>query len=246
MTVWIVPNLECEPPLERLPVAEPGLGLDPGAPRLRLASADLGVPRAEITVDRQRHLGPPTESGVEPPAKSLEQRELRPIADRIASRIGPDREVEPDDRTPSTELGDRDSVQLTALEPDQLLVRRPRSRGCIANAESGADAGQSMVLSNAPECGAAAPAPSIGGTLAGTHAEDRLIRPFTRPSLRIWSARGTNRRTGDPLLPAPGGLAASWSSSRTDPRRNGFERLDPGLSFARWSDSRTKSRGGER
>ena len=116
VTAGIVPQLVPEASLEGLAVGDPRLGLDTGAPSHRLSSGDLGVPRAQIAVDRERHLGSPAKRRMESRPESLQKSQLRPIPNRIAGRIGAESEIEPDHGTRSSEVGDRHAIEFPLVQ----------------------------------------------------------------------------------------------------------------------------------
>jgi hypothetical protein len=80
-----------EAPLERLNVIDHRLGLDGQIPVRR---ADHRVPRAQVPLDGQRHLGAPSKAGVDSKPKPRDQALLPDIPDRIAGRIRAQTDVE--------------------------------------------------------------------------------------------------------------------------------------------------------
>src|SRR5581483_6753584 len=77
--------LQGDPPLERLSVARPGLGLDSAAPAL---APHERVPGTKVARDRQRDLGRPAEGAVEARPKPPEQVRVRGVTERRAGRVG--------------------------------------------------------------------------------------------------------------------------------------------------------------
>lgn len=181
MTVGVVAELQGKLALERLPIADPRLSLDPRAPRPRFATADVGVPRAEVVFDGKWHLGAPAKGRVEPPAKSLQQGELRPVADRVAGWVGPEAEIEPKDGEPRAHILDRYAMKRPVLETQQLLVRSARGIRAVPKGEAGRDSGDPVLLAGANE-GEARPAPAaVRGSISRSHV--RIIPERSSPAV---------------------------------------------------------------
>ena len=226
VTVRVVAELQAEAPFERLAVADPRLCLDPGAPPLWVAAAaaDLRVPRPEVTFDRERHLGSPAEPRMEPHSQSLEERELRPIPDRVPGRVCADHEIHPDHGAVGAEERKVRRINLVPLEPSHLGVRDPNGFGHICLAESGRQSRAPKIVRESPHGVSASSSPSIGGSVACWHpltawrvALRWLLPPASRtPSVRNdrWARHQRLPRT--PSVRNGGGraISAGVSASR--------------------------------
>lgn len=242
MTLRIIPRLEREPTLQRLRVRDTGLGVNPAPPRSRRRAANVGVPGAKVAVHRQRHLGAPADACVESRAEPLEKRQLRVIADGVASRVRSYREIEADDSEPASQLLERNPAEFTALESHQLLVRSACRLCHVAQAQTSADSGEPMLLTRTPHRFSGASATTIGGSLSSSHGSDLGARGFTANcarSSRVWSASRTNGRSGRRVGHRKLGSVVIWSGSRTKQRRNGPVEPSRHEPTVGWSASRT-------
>ena len=207
MTVGVVAELQGELALQRLPIADPRLGFDARAPRLGEPAANLRVPRSEVVLDRERHLGAPTEGRVKARPEPLEQRQLGAIPDRVAGWVDLDREVQAQDGKPSAQVGERDTIDLTALEPPQLTSGAAGRRSRDAEAQARGNTGIT-VLRAEPMHACPKPAPTpIVTSFASCHgyeaSDSPLIRRFTGVLSRH-AGQGTNGSAlGPPRLAPP-------------------------------------------
>lgn len=199
MTVAVVAEFEGELALERLPVRDARLRLDAGAPRSRVATADLRVPGSEIAVDGERNLGPPAERRVESRPQSFEQSQLGSVPNRIASWVGADGQVEPDDSAPRAKLLDGEAIELTTLEPNELLVRCAGGGRAISKAETGADACHPVLLAGADHVPASAPTTAICGALTSRHPRIMAI-PASLPVVVRLVRLGEQRTNESPAI----------------------------------------------
>ena len=103
-------------------------------------TADRGIPCPEIAADVDGHLGPPREAGTERGPELREQAELRPVADRLAGRKRPKREIESDGCRRDDERFERDVGCETALDPADLRVRPPDRPADIHERQPGVQA----------------------------------------------------------------------------------------------------------
>ena len=169
MAVWIVAELPSELALERLAVGDPRLGLDAGAPTARIAAPDNCVPGAEVAFDRERNLRTPEQVGMESSAKTVEDGELSPIPDRIATRIDLQHQVVTEYAEPRADVGDPHPLDLAVLEPPELRPRRTRRGGAGAETEARADACVAMFQAESPERFPGTPPAAIAWSLPGGH-----------------------------------------------------------------------------
>ncbi len=187
VTDGIVSEFQGEPPLQGLAVGDPRLRLDPSPPAVRWRAADLRVPRPEVAIDREWHFRAPAERWVEPRAKPLEKRKLRPVADRIAGRIGADREVKADEpRTTPPELRHRtcDPSSPRSNRPE-LAVRRARRGRDLAQTQARGDAGESVRRSPTRRTRSRqSPSSAIGRAFARSHRRISVARPSPPAYLR--------------------------------------------------------------
>jgi hypothetical protein len=169
VTAGIVAQLQGELSLESLTIRNPGFRLDSRAPRPRIAPADLGVPGAQVAFDRKRNLASPAEARRKPYAKPFEERELGPIANRVADRERAQRQVEPQNGKPGAELRHTQAFHLAAFEPPDPWVGRTRRASARAKAQARGDSGFAVFATQAPKRIARAPSAAIRWTLTGRH-----------------------------------------------------------------------------
>jgi hypothetical protein len=113
-------------------------------------------------------------------SKSLQKLELGSIADRIASGIGSNGELEADDRAPSPEVCDGNELEETPLKAPQSAVRRSRCRRRSPQAESSADSCPPVLGSKSHDCLAGTPSSTIDRPLASSHASDDGAARYAR------------------------------------------------------------------
>jgi hypothetical protein len=178
VTVRVVAILERQPSLEGLAIRYVRLGLDAGAPPGRQRTADVRIPSSEIALDRQGHLRAPAKAWMESGPESLKQRQLRPIPDGIARRIGADAQVQPNDSAPGTEFRNGYAIEIAVFESCDLLMRRTRSRGDVSKAQSRPDPRKSMVLTHASERISGSSSAAIVRSFSRSHALDDQQWPF--------------------------------------------------------------------
>src|SRR5207249_2464266 len=113
---------------------------DPHFPFNRKApglAPDDCIPGSKVTRPRERNLNMPTEAGVEAHSESLKKPVLPRVPERVARRVEPQGQLEPDDRRNPAQRLDRRSAQHSALDPAQLGVRNPSSGGNSALTQPG-------------------------------------------------------------------------------------------------------------
>jgi hypothetical protein len=143
-----------EAAFEGLDVIEDRLGFDCSTPA---GAADRCVPRSEIAIDPQRHLGRPAQARVEAGVKTLEEALLPRVPDRIAGRKRPEPHVQTDRRAARRQLPDR-RASRTGLEPlhsrpgqaarlADLLAAQPR----VAPSTDKVNPDARLVLESAPD-----------------------------------------------------------------------------------------------
>lgn len=191
----IVAHLQAETSLQGLAIGDPRFGLDAGSPRIWRPSADIGVPRSEVALDREWHLGSPSEAWVQPRPQSLEERELSAVPDRIAGGVRTDRQVQSDHRAATADCRDGDSVHVSALETHDLLMRDAARRRDVTEAQPGADPRLTVLTTQSLERLTGAAPASVGWSFSRSHPAD--VREWSLPAdqPRLWSARRTNGRT---------------------------------------------------
>jgi len=175
---WVVAGLQIEPPFKGLSIRDARLCFDPGAPRRGRFSEDLGVPCPKVALDAERDLGSPPQSRVHSSTQSLEQGELRPVADRIASGVCAQGELETHDGKPCAELRNGRVVHQTTFETPEPAVGGPGSRRGLTQAQPSAHSSLTMLDSEPKERLACARAPTIDGPLSGTHGWDSAAERF--------------------------------------------------------------------
>jgi hypothetical protein len=169
MTPGIVTRLEVEPPLECLAIGHSRLGLDPCTPWRWCPPRHFRVPSPKIAFDRNGHLGPPPESRVNASAKPLEQGQLGPVPQRIASRIRPKRKVETNDRTVVGKKRKIRERNLAALQPADTRMGRANRATHFGLTEPGTDPCESHVIGHAAHSRPAAPPRALRHTFSRRH-----------------------------------------------------------------------------
>src|SRR4029079_7745026 len=169
VTIGVVAELQGELALERLAVGDARLRLDPCPPRPRVSTADLGVPGPEVLLDREGNFRSPTQGRMEADAKSLEQRELGAVPDRIAGRVGPDREVETEHRKPCADVLEHHPSERPVLESEQLLVGAAARTCASPEAEAARNATHSMLLAGTNHRRAKTTSTTVARPFTGSH-----------------------------------------------------------------------------
>jgi len=182
VTVRIVAVLQGQASLEGLAVREFGLGLDPGTPRGWVCTADVRVPGPEVSLDGQWNLRPPAQGCMQALPKAFEQRQLRPVTDRVAGRVSTKTEIQPNDRAPRPDVGDAHPIELASLETPQLAMGGTGRSTSIAQAESGGHPGVAMLLTEASD--------RIPGPASAA-----IFRPFSRSHGAEECVVGLHRRS---------------------------------------------------
>jgi hypothetical protein len=207
VSVGIVAQLQGEASLERLSIGDVRLGFDACSPSARPLAHDLRIPRPQVALDRQRHLGSPAERRVEAYPETFEERQLRPIPNRIAGRIGADREVEADHGTVGCHELQRSILGGGSLESADLGMRDADRLGYVSLAEPSTNSSLPRIERHPMKQLAAASPSSIRG-------------PFTRRHRHGWSQgplhggfigkmeRPAFKRAKEQPRTAPGGVFA--------------------------------------
>jgi hypothetical protein len=114
-----VATLQRDPPRQRLDVIEPRLGVDGDGPS---RPANDRIPRALIARSVDGNLRPPREPWPKVDAKASQQRELRPIPDRLTRREGSQGEIEADRGCRECKRFIRDVRRFAALDAADFRV----------------------------------------------------------------------------------------------------------------------------
>ena len=206
MTTRVVVRLQVEPPLERLPVEDLRFSLDPCAPRLWGAAADLSIPGPEVADDAKRDLRSPSERGIKPRSQPLEQGQLRTIPDRIARRIRANCKLEAQYsaiRAQKLQVRKRHFTTLELTDPCVGGTDRPANVGLT---QSGSGSRQTAVICDLPDRIPAAPPATVGEAFARDH---RRIVTFGALPLLTWDRRTLSVRMGGREPSVPSSYAAS-------------------------------------
>ena len=169
MTTGVIAEFQGEAALEGLAIGDARLRLDSCAPRLRVTSADLRVPRPEVALERERYLGSPAERWMEPRPQSLEERQLCPIPDRIPGGVGADREVQPKDGAIRTEEAEIRILNVTALKSTDPRVRRADCPPHVSLAQAGSNPGKPSVVRHPTHGIPTATSSTIRGSFSTDH-----------------------------------------------------------------------------
>jgi hypothetical protein len=113
----VVASLQRQPPGAPLHIAKARLCLDGQPPA---ASLDDGIPCAPITWDGERYFRSPAQPVGQQNAQLRKERELGDIAERLASREGAERKVQPEDCSNEHQRVVRNMRRLAELDPAQL------------------------------------------------------------------------------------------------------------------------------
>jgi hypothetical protein len=209
-----VTQLPGQPPFERLNVGDDRLGFDHQPPA---RTTDQGIPRAEVTLDRQRDLGPPLEARLQVASQPLEEPRLPGIPDRVAGGVRAEPDFEPHHGSKGADVANPDCVESAALEsPDPDVVDSSR---CFDRTKAQArprprstDLGRDL-----PQVSFGLSPASIGRSFAGRH--NRIIHGTASPGLTSIDAVSAWPTSDDDLV-AMGGWAGSRpiSVSRAETR----------------------------
>lgn len=144
----IVAQLQGDLPELGLGIVDPSLSLHA---EWRLAVAESRkhpVPRALITGDGNRDLRPQPKDRGEPSSESVQETELRRVAQWPRTGKGANANVQSDDGADPGELPDRSARQDPALDPADLRIRHPDGTADRPQRQAGHQASGSQVASN--------------------------------------------------------------------------------------------------
>jgi hypothetical protein len=224
VTAGVVAEFQGELAFERLPICKARLCLDAGAPSRGRPGSDLCVPRTQIALDGERDLRVPAKRGVETPPQSLQQRELRSVADRVACRVRPNRQIKAHDGTPCPKLGERHAIQSAALEAQQLLVRSTRHVGAVPQTQTRSHPCQTMLFARPDDVPSGSTATSIGTSIVRSHlailpeaALPPLTSAFGPPRGATGERHDSQPSIGPRAGPPSGGRARNGRSGPNQP-----------------------------
>jgi len=221
MTDWVVADLQLKASLQSLTVRDVRFGLDSDPPSLPRPARHLRVPCPQVALDRERHLGPPSQRWMKSGPEPLEQGQLSAIADRIARRIRPNAEVQPNDCAPGPELGDGHSVQIPSFESRELLMRCTRGRRDIPKTQARPHSRNSVLVADAPERVSSTSSAAIVRSFSRSHALDHQRLPFAEGQPLLgppagptggWGTESGPIRGARPLLGPPAGPTGGWGT----------------------------------
>jgi hypothetical protein len=212
MTNWIVADLQLEASLQGLAVRNVRFGLDSDPPSLPRGARHLRVPCPQIAPDWQRDLRPPTQRWMKSGPEPLEQRQVRPIPDRITGGIRADAQVQPNDRTVRRHEFQRWVTNGAALKSAYLRVGDADRFGHGSLAEARHDASLSPIESHPVNGLMTSPPAPVRSSLACRH----IGRMVT-------------------LCPSPAVLAADLERSAFIPAVGALPIVDSGVSPATWN-----------
>lgn len=129
---------------ETLNVAEPRLCLHgdrtPG-------TRNQGIPGALVTGEGERHFCPPPQGRWKQGSKALEEGEMSRIAKRIATGVGANRQIEPDNRSHAYKIGEGYASEPRSFDAAHLRVRHPGCSTDLGLGEAGRKSGPSDLCS---------------------------------------------------------------------------------------------------
>jgi hypothetical protein len=199
-----VAQLQGELSLERLAVIDHRLRFDRYLPPL---ASDHRVPRPEIADDREGHFRPEGEPGAEAYPKALEKPCVARVANRIATREGPDHHVEADHVSDARDGVQRRRLKCASLDSIHLGPREAARPGDILHAQTGAPSRRPQLPAEAPARGGGGPSGAVSRRLPGRHrrpvSRATLIRPLADrlPPSERYVDRLPRRRPSSDALP---------------------------------------------
>ena len=120
--------------LQRLNVIQVRLGPDED---LETCTLDDRISAAMITRDRDRNLRAPTQTGVDPLAKTPEKREVSTVPHGIAGRVQTDSKLQTHDRGDTSDEIDREGGFLTPQRPLDSVRAHAEPPSQLSRAEAG-------------------------------------------------------------------------------------------------------------
>jgi len=161
-----VAPLQRQPTLQRLDVIEHRFRFDGQVP---IGPADHRIPGAEVALDRQWHLGGPSQARMEPRPQSPEEPRLAGVPDRVPGRVGSEADLQANHGAEGSDVLVREFAKRAAFEaPDSGVV----DSGCLANgteAEPGADPRSPDIRRDDLNVRPHAPPASLAWALARAH-----------------------------------------------------------------------------
>jgi hypothetical protein len=188
-----VAALQGKAPFQGLDVVKCGFRVDGEAP---IGPADRRVPGAEVAIDRQRYLGGPSQARMYSRLQSFEESGLSSVTDRIASRVGPKPQVQPDGCRDRRKGPDVNGPGQAALDP---TFRRARDAAGGANrvlTQAGIASRRGDIGTNPPIVLGDPTTRSIRDSGLGSHGPAVCCEPLCRrlagPSIVIHAASAAN------------------------------------------------------
>ena len=195
-----VSPLDCEPPMERLSVADDGFSLDHRRPSW---AGNHRIPSAAISQVRKWHLGPPHEVSPKAPAEPFEEPVVSSITNGIAGRIGAQRGLEPNDLGEAKQILEGRTLDLSALQPAYTGGIQATRVGDRLLTEAGSLTSTSDVVHKPDQRAAGRTSRSVDRSFMSGHLLELGGQPFAgtyqaaRPGLAqaVHVAPGSSKRT---------------------------------------------------
>lgn len=159
---------ECTPAIECLDVAQPGFRLNRSVDAIERRDS---VPRASVTGKGEGYLSAKPRRGRQEPSEPSKKRELPGVDCRIGIRNGSNEETQADCRACTTQLIDRNLLQLATLDPTELGVRYSDNGASLALADATRHSGATDLASHLNADEACHGQGCIQAARSGRHAE---------------------------------------------------------------------------
>ena len=219
----------------------------------RTVSASTGrrQSRPRITASHARRspsigsgtFGRPAQARVQPSAETFKQGKLSSVSEGIARRVAAQAKVQTHDRTPCVEVGDRDPIELAALEAQKLLVRRPGRLSCIPQAQPRAPSSEPVLAAQPAHRIARASPATIARPFSRSHVRKHRCLPLSVTYVAIGPGGGPTSERPDrqwARMRAQSLLGPDGGPSSEEPSSESLVAVHVCPSFTPWSAWRTK------
>ena len=191
-----IASLQGKAPLQGLDVVDHRFGIERELPSL---AADYRVPGPEVPLDRQRHLGPPSQARMESGPESFEQPDLPGVADCIAGRVGAKSDLQTHDGAKGSDILRREVAEHAPFEAPDSRVVDPRGCSDRAKAQPGPNSRSSEIAGDDLKVRPNTSPPSVAWAFAGAHRvrwwPSMIHCHLSRqPILLLWAPQATTER----------------------------------------------------
>jgi hypothetical protein len=207
------PFLQLDSANDGLRIPRRRLGLHAVPPAIALHD---GVPRPSVAGDRQGYFDGPAQGSVEAAPEVEEQGDVGGVPDGLARRIGPQRQLESNDRMEACEVVRGNPGDQSALDLADLRHRQARRLADQRKAESSVHPRLPDVVTGAPDEIGCTPRTKIDLSKPGCHGSSVAARAHPR---LIYATIGPRRAHRSSVSPIGGESAPEWESTSAT-RRN--------------------------